>query len=100
MIRIRRAFKAFDIRAMLIHIKDFTKQRMKDKIKDDPLLAEDTITDHNNVNFLINMGNGLKIFKLVVVILNITYFVGISFMIISEVNMTIARMHSQGYLDD
>ena len=73
---------------------------MKDKIKDDPLLAEDTLTDHNNVDFLINMGNGLKIFKLVVVILNITYFIGISFMIISEVNMTIARMNSQSYLDN
>ena len=77
---------------MLGKIKDFTKKKMKEKIKDDPLLAEDTISDHNNVNFLINMGHGLRIFKLVVVILNITYFVGVSFMIVSEINMTLARM--------
>ena len=54
-IRIKRAFKAFDIRAMLIKIKDFTKRKMKEKIKDDPLLAEDTIADHNNVNLLMNI---------------------------------------------
>ena len=53
------------------------------KIKNDPLLAEDTISDHNNVGFLMKTGHGLKIFKLVIVIITTSYFVGILFMIVA-----------------
>ena len=70
-------------------IKDITKERMQKKIANDPNLAEDTLSDHNNVNFLMNMGHGLRIFKLFVVILNISYFVGIFVMIVAELNVTL-----------
>ena len=76
----------------MLKIKDFTKYRMNIKISNDPLLAEDTISDHNNVDFLMNMTHTLKILELIILILNITYFLGITFMIVAELNMTIAHL--------
>ena len=75
-------------------IKNNTKERMLQKIKDDHMLGEDTISDHNNIDFLVNMTNTLKITELVILILNISYFVGILFMIVAEVNMAIAANDS------
>jgi len=69
-----------------------TKQRKLDKIEADPELAEDTISDHNNVDFLMNTTHCLKITELVVIILNISYFVGILFLIVSQVNLRIGRL--------
>ena len=65
---------------------------MEHLIKSNPLLAEDTLTDHNNVDMLMNTSHGLKIFELVILIMNISYFIGIIFMIVAQLNMAIGRM--------
>ena len=94
-VRIARLLRAFDIKAIVRKIKYFTKLAMTMKMKNDPLIAEDTLQDHNSFDFLMKWNHGLQIFKLVIVIINISYFVGIVFMLVAEVNMTIARNNTE-----
>ena len=54
------------------------------------MLGEDTISDHNNIEFLLKTSYMLKILKLVIIILNTSYFVGILFIIISDMSRSIA----------
>ena len=57
---------------------------MESDINDDPMLGEDTLSDHNNIEYFMKVGNLLKILKLVLLILNTSYFVGITFLIFSD----------------
>ena len=78
-------------------VKTYTRNRMEYNIAQNPLLGEDTISDHNNVEFLLKASHILKIFKLILIILNTSYFVGIVFMIISDACRSIA--HDLGHTD-
>ena len=71
-------------------INKFSKLKMEYDIDNDPLLGEDTISDHNNIEFKMKIRNLLKIFKLVLIMFNVSYFVGIIFMIFAEVTMAIS----------
>jgi len=65
---------------------------MIEKIKYDLALAEDTDNDHNNIGFLMKLGHCFRTFKLVILILNISYFFGIIFMIIADTGRAIANI--------
>ena len=74
---------------------------MIEKIKYDIMLAEDTINDHNNIGFLMKLGHFFRVFKLVILILNISYFFGIIFMIVAELARDLAAEDTdqEFYLD-
>jgi hypothetical protein len=61
----------------------FMKRVYQDKLdkmkKNDPIMAERTDIDNNNVQKLIYINSFVRIFKLVIIIMNITFFVA-SFM--------------------
>jgi len=59
-------------------------------IAKDHMLGEDTISDHNNIEFLLKTSYFLKILKLVIIILNTSYFVGILFIVMSDLCRSIA----------
>ena len=61
-------------------------------IETNPLIGEDTISDHNNIEFMMKISNVLRILKLVLIIVNTSYFVGILFMIFAEVTMAISKL--------
>jgi len=65
---------------------------MIEKIKYDIMLGEDTVNDHNNIGFLMKLGYCFRTFKLIILILNISYFFGIIFMIIADTGKTIANI--------
>ena len=90
-LRITKALAKFDVRYIMDQIKKFAKYKIEYDIDNNPLLGEDTISDNNNIEFLMRVSNVLKILKLVMIILNTSYFVGILFMIYAEVTMTIAK---------
>jgi len=64
------------------------------KIKFDIMLAEDTITDNNNIGFLMIIGHFFRTLKLVIMIFNISYFFGITFMIIAEISKDLSDKYS------
>ena len=51
------------------------------KIKNDPNVGEDTINDHNNIEEIMLTGYTLKTLKLVIIILNLSYFLGLVWII-------------------
>ena len=73
-------------------IKALIKFKIEYDIENNPLIGEDTISDHNNIEFMMKIGNVLRILKLVMIILNTSYFVGIFFMIFAEVTMAISKL--------
>lgn len=58
------------------HIKKFYQKRLLHIIEFEQVLAEDTNQDNNNISLLIAITNGIKIFRLVLIIFNISYFLG------------------------
>lgn len=53
-------------------------------IKNDPILAEEKDEDNNNISILLSINNSLKIFKLVLIILSVSYFLGFLVQMVSE----------------
>lgn len=66
------------------YIGRYYKQKLENIIKYDRYLAESMDADNNNINELVLTDNILKTLKLVIIIVNISYFVGFAFLILSE----------------
>ena len=64
---------------------------MADIIENDPELAEDTLHDNNNISLLIHINLYLKICKLAIIILVVSYFIGLSFFIYSDIAEEVSR---------
>jgi len=62
-------------------IKTKMRERTERKIKNDPNVGEDTINDHNNIEEIMLTGYTLKTLKLVIIILNLSYFLGLVWII-------------------
>jgi len=54
-------------------------------IKDNVLMADDKISDHNNINFIMTIRFSLRIIKLIIIIFNLSYFVGMGWLLFCEV---------------
>jgi len=66
------------------YVKLFTKNQIEQDIAKNPVIGEDTISDHNKIETLLKTCYMLRILKLVVILLNMSYFVGMIFMIIAD----------------
>lgn len=75
-IRFLKALEIFDVSQMNRNAKEFAKKRIMKKIKSDPLIAEDTENDHNSIEALMIFSYLLKTTKLIIIIVNISYFLG------------------------
>ena len=62
-------------------IKTKMRERTERKIKNDPNVGEDTINDHNNIEEIMFTGYTLKTLKLVIIIFNLSYFLGLVWII-------------------
>ena len=65
-------------------IKNQYQKKLDDIIENDPDLAENTDQDNNNISFLITLNNVFRILKLVIIILNISYFLGFAWFILTD----------------
>ena len=74
-----------DVMALMGNIKDFYNAKIEYIIENDPELAEDTLNDNNNITWIIHINLCLKICKLGIIILVVSYFVGITFFIYSDI---------------
>lgn len=64
---------------------------MKEKVKNDYRIAEDILEDHNKIEGLLFIHYAIKTLNLVILILNVSYFFGMTWMILCVIN--------QEYLD-
>jgi len=89
-VRLIIGFRIFSVPKIMALIKNYFKERIKQLIETNPELAEDTVTDQNNISLLIKINNALKIFLLVMIILNISYFLGFFWFIFCDLNYQIS----------
>ena len=64
----------FDVTIILEKVKQGLRKITENKIKRDHSIAEDTLEDHNNIAMILIIGYFFKTAKLVIIILNISYF--------------------------
>jgi hypothetical protein len=70
-------FKVFNVSQIMLKIQTILRERIQKRIEKDPKFAEDHDTDHNNIILLIKIGSSLRILLLIIIIVTISYFLGI-----------------------
>jgi hypothetical protein len=76
----------FDVANIMEIIKKQYQKNLDHIIANRPDLAENTLLDNNNISKLITINNVLRIFKLVLIILNISYFLGFAWFIVCDLS--------------
>lgn len=84
--RLIKGLQVFDVANIMEIIKKQYQKNLDHIIANRPDLAENTLLDNNNISRLITINNVLRIFKLVLIILNISYFLGFAWFIVCELS--------------
>ena len=84
-IRVIKVAKIFDIGALFKTIQTAMKNRNQRLIEESPEVGEDFNIDHNNIKSLMFIKYVFKLVKLLLIIVNISYFSGMFFLIFCEV---------------
>lgn len=78
--------RLFNVPKLMDSIKKFMVNRNNLRIQMDPQFAEDIYNDNNNISTLIMTSSALKILLLVLIILNISYYLGIIWYIFCDLS--------------
>ena len=84
MIRLVKGFTLFDVPKMMEVVKSGFQKNLHYIVENDEELANNREIDNNNIEEILIISYVLKIFKLIVVIMNITYLIGMIWMILCE----------------
>jgi len=82
-------------------IKYLNKRKMDEIIQNDRIKAEDTLEDNNNITKMILINFVIQILKLVIIIINISYFLGFFWYILCDLQVDVLRIfeRNQAYED-
>jgi hypothetical protein len=87
--RIRRSITALDPEKLLIIIKSRHLKTMNKRCKEDPLYANDKRKDNNKITFILLLSYTFKIIHLFYIILSASFYFGVSFKIICDLEADI-----------
>lgn len=90
-VRVLNGFKLFNVGNMFGKIKELSQSRMERLIKNNQSLAEDMDEDHNQIENLMIINYMLKTFRLIIIIVNIAFFIGMFWLIYCEVTMNLVK---------
>lgn len=76
-IRIQKGYHLLSSNTFMRQVKMLFNRRLENIIKSDPELAENSDLDNNNIMLILMISYFFKTFKLVVIILTVSYFIGI-----------------------
>ena len=76
----------FDVTYIYDNVKRISKENLEEKISHDFTVGEDKITDYNQIESLLFFYNILKTAKLAFLILNLSYFLGMFWLIFSKLD--------------
>ena len=74
--RLINGFKLFNVPVIMSKFEYFNRRKIKEIINNDQILAENIVLDNNNITTMVMTNFIIKIIKLVIIILNISYFLG------------------------
>lgn len=81
-LRIRKGYHLMSIKGIIGEVKKYYQNKSHHLVKTNAKVAEDTLNDHNKVNQIIIIHHQLKILKLLVLVLNFSYFFSLSWLIV------------------
>jgi hypothetical protein len=84
--RIQTGLSLLDVTMVMSAVKKYLLSKITKSIKRDPSIADDTLVDHNNLGSVLMGKHMLNTLKIVVIILNIAYFLGIFWLIVSNIS--------------
>mmetsp|Transcript_26419 Transcript_26419/g.40335 ORF Transcript_26419/g.40335 Transcript_26419/m.40335 type:complete len:111 (-) Transcript_26419:1568-1900(-) len=84
MIRLVKGFSLFDVPKMMAVIKMMFQKNLLYIVENDEELANNREIDNNNIEAVLIISYFLKIFKLILVIANITYLIGMGWFLLCE----------------
>ena len=84
-IRLKRGLKVFDVNAWIRALKRRKEAGLKRLLDQHPELGEDNSKDMNGIDNMLYCGFVLKAFKLVIIIFNFSYFLGMLWYIVSDI---------------
>ena len=91
-IRLYTGIKLFDVAVIMEKLKFFNKKQIDKIIQTDKMLAENITIDNNNITKMLIINFVIKVFKLVLIIMNISYFIGFFWYLLSDLS---SRWYSQ-----
>jgi hypothetical protein len=84
-LRVKTGFDSFNIGKMYTDVRDYYKDRIEIRIKNHPEIATDMINNHTDIYTQMIIGYLLKSLKLVIIIFNLSFFLGMFWLIYCEV---------------
>jgi hypothetical protein len=84
LLRLNKCLSLFDINRIMKQVKAYFKRSYESQVEQDPMLAYNTDIDMNKIEECLLTEYALKIIKLVIMILTISYFFGIIFLVVCE----------------
>lgn len=97
-IRLTKGLKFFNVQQTMDYFKRKHEVKVLAQIDKDPALEENLNVDQNNIDYFFNLHYLLKIFKLFLMIMNVSYFTGIIWLIFCQVTHDIS--HAYGEVKD
>ena len=94
--RVVRGLKTFNVSKLMDNIKDSSIEQMEKRIVQDPELGKDKLNDHNKIVFNIYLGNALATIKLVIIIFNISFFMGVFWLVFCDLSRDILQADDVG----
>ena len=85
-----------DTGSFMRRVKKIFQNRLN-KIVEDPKLAEDTVLDQNKIVTIIMIGFLFKSIKLVIIILQVSYFLGIGYYIYCDITNDLYSVYTLDY---
>ena len=79
--RLAVGLKIYKIQNIMKYIQGKFRDRLLLKIEVDPRIDDNIMVDNNSIDILMNIRYALETFKLILVIINVSYFTGIAWMI-------------------
>jgi hypothetical protein len=85
-----------DTGVFMRRIKKIFEKRLE-KICEDPKLAEDTVLDQNKILTIIMIGYSFKIAKLIIIIFEVSYFLGLGYYIYCDLTNDLYSVYTLDY---
>lgn len=85
-VRLGTGYQFFSIEAIINEVKKYYREKSIKLVASGSDIASDTTMDHNKVNQIIFIHHSLKTVKLIVLILNFSYFFSIGWIIVCALN--------------
>ena len=81
MLRLIKGFALFDVHRIMEAIKNIYKKKLQNIIKNHPKLANNEDQDNNKIEQILFISFTLRVLKLIVIILNISFITGLSWIL-------------------